>query len=228
MPSYKLNTAFTQDDLTRFLASGSNVVVAKPNNGSQPNVAWVVYRALLNNTLTWDEEYGIYASNTDLTDSGALLTQMSKSEFPALDGKVYSLTAAGFFGPPNSGGVPGSYTATNDYNNLPKGYLTFGLFQNAVVNGVTANGNAVSAAAVQYNYTAVITPYTTVYLWMQSQVVSNSVLTVVTSPMTKVVFGGSITEISLAYDAATGLFITPPDKALPKGVSLDHLEPAVL
>src|SRR5579871_6686967 len=217
MPTYKLNTAFTQEDLTRFNTTGSNVVVAKPNAGGLPNVAWVVYKPLLGNTMTWEESYGIYASNSEVTN-GAQLTQMSKTEFPAADGKIYSLTAAGFFGPPASGGTPGSYTTVNEYDNLPKGYLTFGLFQDANVNGAAAIGNAVSAAPVPYRSTAVMTPCTTVYLWIQSQVKSNTVVTVVTSPMTEVRFGGSITEISLIYDAQTGKFVTAPSKALPQGI----------
>ncbi|HEX4726107.1 MAG TPA: hypothetical protein VH333_26600 [Pseudonocardiaceae bacterium] len=227
MPEYKLNTSFTGADLTRFLAAGSNVVVAKPNNGGQPNVAWVVYRPLEKNAMTWEEEYGIYASNADLISGGELF-QMSKTGFPAVAGKLYSMTDTGAFGPPTSGGSAGSYTAVNGYANLPKGFLTIGLFQDAVVNGNAATGNAVSAATVQYNYKAVMTPYTTVYLWMQSQVVSNSVLTVVTSPMTKVTFGGSVTDISLAYDATSGTFIPPSDNQLAAGLSVDHYAPAVL
>lgn len=222
MPTFTLNTAFTQDDLTRFLASGSNVVVAKPNAGGRPNVAWVVYRPLLENNMTWEEQYGIYASNTLLTQSGAVITQISKTSFPAADGKLYGLSSAGFFGPPSSGGTPGSFSAINEYNNLPSGLLTFGLYQNATVNGSESLGNAVSAAPVPYRSTAVMTPFTTVYLWIQSQVASSSVLTTVTSPMTKVTFGGSITDVSLSYDAESGTFIPGGRTALPEGISVHH------
>jgi len=228
MPSYTLRTAFTEDDLVRFNAAGSNVVVAKPNAGGAPNVAWVVYRPFVANTMTWVEQYGIYASNTELTTGGAQLTQMSKTEYPAADGKIYPLNAAGFFSAPSSGGNAGSYTAQNGYNNLPKGYLTFGLYQNAVVNGTATNGNAVSAAAVQFNYTAEITPFTTIYLWLQSSVKSNSVVTTVTSPQTKVTFGGSVTEVSLAYDPMTGTFVTAAQQALPEGVTLEYHVPELL
>ncbi|MDI1434878.1 hypothetical protein [Polyangium sorediatum] len=226
MPTFKLSTAFTQEDLNRFYASGSNIVVAKPNAGGMPNVAWLVYRPLLGNTVTWEEQYGIYASNVDIIN-GAQLTQMSKSEFPALDNKSYPLTAAGFFGPPSTGGSPGSYTAVNQYDNLPKGYLTFGLFQDAVVDGTPALGNAVSAAPVIYNSTAVMTPFTTVYLWVQSQVVSNTVVTNVTSPMTEVMFGGPVTEVSLMYDASSGKFITAPGKTMAEKAPLRHHLPSL-
>lgn len=226
MPSYTLHTQFTDQDLQRFLASGSNVVVAKPNNGGAPNVAWVVFRPLINNSMSWEDNYGIYASNTDLI-SGGILHQMSKTPYPAVPDKAYELAPTGAFVGPGSGGSAGSYTAVNAYNNLPKGYLTFGLYQNADVNGNQAVGNAVSAAPVIYNSTATITPFTTVYLWIQSQVVSNSVVTTVTSPQTAVRFGGSITNVSLAYDANSGRFIAAPSTTLGEGIALEYHEPAL-
>ena len=223
MPTYTLNTAFTQEDLSRLYAMGANVVVAKPNAGGPPNVAWTVFRPVLINTMTWEDQYGIYASNSDIVN-GARLVQMARTEYPAMAGKIYSLTSAGFFGPPSGGGSPGCYTAVNEFNNLPKGYLTFGLFQDAVVNGVASRGNAVSATPVLFNSTAPMAPFTTVYLWTQSQVMSNTVVTTVTSPITQVGFGGAITEVSLVYDAMTGRFIKAASKAS-EGVSLHHHMP---
>jgi hypothetical protein len=228
VPTFTLDTAFTEQDLQRFLASGSNVVVAKPTGGGSPNVAWVVYRPLLANTMTWEESYGIYASNTEIVN-GALLTQMSQTPYPAVADATYSLNPAGFFGPPASGGVPNSYSAENEYDNLPKGYLTMGLYQDASVNGVPVHGNAVSAAPVIYQSTAVMTPFTTVYLWIQSSVVSNTVVTTVTSPMTKVKFGGSVTDVALQYDASSGIFLPAGgDEVVGAGIGIDHLIPALI
>ena len=246
MPTFTLNTTFTQDALTMLYATGTNVVVAKPSSGgSSPNVAWIAFRPLIANGMTWEEKYGIYCSTSGI-QNGALLTQMSQAPFPAGDGQKYPLTAAGFFGPPQTGGSPGSYTATNQYNNLAPngpGFLTFGLFQNANVNGTAMTSNAVSAAPVPYQSTAVMTPFTTIYLWTQSQVVSNTVVTSVTSVQTQVVFGGSITTISLNFDPTTGGFVqtgaslvadastgqltSHGGKALPAGISVTHLLPAL-
>jgi hypothetical protein len=141
---------------------------------------------------------------------------------------VYPLNAAGFFGPPSTGGSRGSFYAVNGYDNLPKGYLTMGLYQNANVNGTVVTASAVSAAPVLFNSRAEITPFTKIYLWVQSQVQSNSVLTVVTSPQTIVTFGGSVTTVSLRYDSASGIFITAAKEPLGEGVALDHIVPAVL
>lgn len=228
MPTFTLNTAFTQQDLERIYSSGSNVVVAKPTGAANPNVAWVVYRPLITNKMAWEESYGIYASNVDLIN-GATLTQMSQTPFPAVSGRTYGLSPSGFFGPPGSGGTPNSYTAINEYNNLPKGFLTVGLYQNAEVNGAAVTGNAVSAAPVLYKSTAVMTPFTTVYLWLASSVMSNTVVTDVSGARTKVTFGGTVTDVSLSYDATTGTFLpTAGADALGDGVSVDHVIPALV
>ncbi|HXO19250.1 MAG TPA: hypothetical protein VOA87_04910 [Thermoanaerobaculia bacterium] len=246
MPTFTLNTTFTQDALTMLYTTGTNVVVAKPGSGgSSPNVAWIAFRPLMANGMTWQEQYGIYCSTSNI-QNGALLTQMSQAPFPAADGQKYPMNATGFFGPPQTGGMPGSYTASNQYNNLAPngpGFLTFGLFQNASVNGNAMTGNAVSAAPVPYLSTAVMTPFTTIYLWTQSQVASNTVVTSVTSVQTEVTFGGSITTISMNFDPTTGGFVqtgaslvadantgrlaSHGGKALPAGISVTHHLPAL-
>lgn len=206
MSSFSISTTFTQQDLERFYASGSNVIVAKPTGGSQPNVAWVVYRPLINNTLSWEENYGIYASNADV-QNGARLSQMSSTPFPAVPSMLYTMQPSGSITGPNSGGSPNTYSILNSYNNLPKGFITMGLYQNASLDGSPIKGNAVSAAPVIYNSTANMTPLTTVYLWLQSQVLSNTVVTTVTSPMTRVTLSGSSPVAALQYNADSGTFI---------------------
>jgi hypothetical protein len=86
-------------------------------------------------------------------------------------------------------------------------YMTVGLYQAATVNGQQFDDNAVSAAPVLLNSTAVMTPYTNLYIWIQSQVNGNTVVTNVTSPMTELIFGGGTDKISVAYNSATGTFI---------------------
>lgn len=207
---FTLNTQIATDDLDRFHATGSSVVVAKGAPGSTPNVAWIALQPLDDNCIEWQEEYGIYASNVEVTQSGATLHQISTTgDAPVVDGLTYPLTAAGHFGAPTKGGDSGSFYAFNDFDNLEAaGYLTFGLFQHANVNGKAVKGNAVSAAPVIYKSTADLTPYTTVSLWVQSAVRSNSVVTTVSSPITQVTFGGKVSTVSLRYDATQGNFVT--------------------
>lgn len=208
MPSYNLNTAFTNEQLQTIWMTGTNVIVAKPTGGSNPNVAWQVFKPLQANTLSWVEEYGIYVSTSAITN-GATLTQLSSTGIPAVMDKAYTLNDAGVIIGPASGGAPNSYSLLNQYTG--KDYMTVGLYQDATVNGTAISGNALSAAPVLLQSTATMTPYTTVYIWLQSQVVSNTVVTTVTSPMTKLVFGNGVNDISVAYDSASGTFIPTGD-----------------
>jgi hypothetical protein len=50
-------------------------------------------------------------------------------------------------------------------------------------------------------------PSSTIYIGVQAQVRSNTVNTNAQSPQTRVDFGGGVTQVTLAYDPATGSFM---------------------
>jgi hypothetical protein len=205
MPDYSLQLSLAEEQL-KYFYPGSHIVLAKPTAGAAPNVAWQVFRPFEENTVTWEEQYGIYVS-TAAVEHAALLTRLSRSDHPAIDKKRYKLEDDAAFGPPEdeAGGEEGSYYAENSYSELP--VLTFGLFQDAMVNGQLVQGNALSAAPVLLQHTAQMTPHTTVYAWVESNVKSNTIATRVTSPQTKIEFGGEVSEVSLSYDHKSGLFV---------------------
>ena len=203
--SYALNIAFSNDQLNTLYETGSNVIVAKPTSGSATNVAWQVFKPMQANTLSWDEEYGIYVS-TVAVSQGAELLQLSSTPVNAAMGQLYTLQDSGAISDPvATGGTTGSFSLLNQYSN--KDYMTVGLYQDATVNGTQIVGNALSAAPTLLQSTAVMTPYTTVYVWLQSEVQSNCVVTNVTSPMTAITFGGSTFSVSVHYDSASGMFV---------------------
>ncbi|MBF0624922.1 MAG: hypothetical protein HQL82_08950 [Magnetococcales bacterium] len=223
MATYTLNVGFTNADLQLFYATGTNLIIAKPaQGGSTPNVAWLVVQPMQANQVTWDEQYGVYASTSDMSN-GATLTKMSSTGIPAVMGRLYDLSAAGTIDlQPNSAG-PNSFTLLNQYQS-PKNYMTVGLYQNANVNSISILGNAISAVPVITNYTAVMTPFTTVYLWMQSQVKSNSVVTTVTSTTTQVTFGGGVYSANMQYNSSSGSFIqTSANEAMLAGSPMQSL-----
>jgi hypothetical protein len=204
MSTFNLKTAFTDDQLEVIHRTGTNVIVAKPSGGTAPNVAWQVFKPWEDNTLSWTEDYGIYASTASL-EHGAELIQLSSIPSPAESGLVYTLEPSGIISGPASGGTADSFTLVNKF--LYKSSVTVGLYQDAVLNGTEIIGNALSAAPVLLASTSVITPYTTVYIWLQSEVISNTVVTTVTSPMTRLKFGDGIDTISVKYDSLSGKFV---------------------
>lgn len=221
MADYSLKTAFTNEQLQTLYATGSNVIVAKPTGGSTPNVAWQVFKPMEANTLSWTEEYGIYASTSEV-QNGAVLDQLSSVPVGAAMDKLYTLQPSAVITGPVTGGFPDSFALENKYDQ--KDYMTIGLFQDATVNGTDIAGNALSAVPVILASTAEMTPYTTVYIWLQSQVISNTVVTTVTSPMTELKFGGGTDEISVAYDSDSGKFINVGTKKLAQGI-INHIDP---
>jgi hypothetical protein len=208
MDSYELKVAFTEEQLTNLYITGSNVIIAKPLVNGPPDVTWQVFKPIQNNTLKWNEEYGMYASTSEVIN-GSELNQFSSVPVGAVMDKLYTLEPSAVISGPASGGQPNSFTLLNKYSDKP--YLTMGLFQDATVNGTIISGNALSADYTLLASTAFMTPFTTVYIWLQSQIKSNSIVTVVTSPLTKLRFEGDIKNLSVKYDSSSGEFINNSD-----------------
>jgi hypothetical protein len=205
MPDYTLILKLTPQQLKTFDAK-TNIIIAKPTKGEAPTVAWQSFQPFEENTVTWEEQYGIYVSSTGITH-GAHLTRMSSTAVPAMEQKLYTLEGDAVFSDPPEGttGSPGAFCAENKFGE-PQA-LTFGLFQDAMVNGKPVHGNALSATSVPHANIIQMTPHTTLYIWMESDVSSNTVVTEVDSHQTEATFGGETTEISLAYDDGSGMFI---------------------
>lgn len=225
MSTFNLKTAFTDEQLRVIYTTGTNIIVAKPTGGGSPNVAWQVFKPMQANTLTWKEEYGIYASTSQVVN-GARLNQLSSVPVGAIQNKLYTLESNATISGPASGGAPNSYALENKYAERP--FMTVGLFQDANVNGTEISGNAISAVPVLLASTAIMTPFTTVYIWLQSQVKSNTVVTTVTSPMTQLKFGGGVDTISVKYDSTTGRFIPAGENARSLDASsVTHIDPSL-
>ncbi|WP_167241409.1 hypothetical protein [Massilia genomosp. 1] len=155
---YELDLAFTTAQLQTIWITGTNVIVAKPSGGGSPNVAWQVFKPMAANSLTWEDNYGVYASSAQV-QNGAQLTQLTSTGIPAAMETLYTLEAAGTISNPGAGGSANSFALLNQYQSS-QGYMTVGLYQNATVNGTQILGNAVSVAPVLYQSTATMTPYT--------------------------------------------------------------------
>jgi len=212
--SYRFNISFTNDQLEQLYATGTNVIAAKPSNeGGQPNVAWQVFKAMQSNFIEWEETYSMYASTSPVTN-GEHLNQHSTAAYPCYMDKLYTLCDNGVVTGPSTGGQADRFALQNDFSS--KDSMTFGLLQNANVNNSQVNGNGVTASPVIYKSTALMQPISTIYLWLQSGVASNTVLTVVTSPMSEFKFNSASETISVSYDSSSGHFIPDANCTLAK------------
>jgi len=204
--SYSLKIELTPAQLENFYAAGSQIAIAKASaEGGSPNVVWQSLRPNKTLVMTWEEKYGIYATET-LLKGGALIESLSTTDGDALKGKGYTLRPSGVFAGPEGERSPGSYFAKNLYSNANES-LGMGLFQKAELgSGSALPGNPVSYAMIPRAGEAVMTPFTTLYVWIQSSVQGGSVVTEVTNPQTSVKFGGTTTGVELVFNSTQGVF----------------------
>ncbi|WP_394830085.1 hypothetical protein LVJ94_26615 [Pendulispora rubella] len=225
MPGYTLNLGIDQESLKIITAAQQQIVLARPVDGASPNVVWVAFRPFEDNSVTWVEEFGLYASTTEF-QSGAEIVKMSHTDFPAQDGMYYSFDATATFSGPFSGAQAPPLGSYRTYNNMPeKDYpaLTFGLQQVATVNGKPTLPTPVNAVSVLANEQVTFTPLTTVYAWLQSTIVSATMISDVQGNSAKVVFGDGVTTASLRYDPTAGRFVSSTS-SLPPGLKVSHYD----
>lgn len=210
MSTYTLNLEIDSQSLNIIKSAQLKVTIAKPVNASKPNVAWLVFDPFEGNTIEWEENYGIYASSTPIIQNGAVISRLSETSFPANDAAYYSLTPnATFSGPFTGAGAPaiGSYKVNNHMPNTQYPALTFGLQQSAAINSNGIEASPLNAAVVPAALDTTFTPLTTVYVWLQAQFASGTVITEVNGHASIVTFGGTETHKSLAYNPETGTFV---------------------
>ena len=206
MSAYSLKLSFTPQQLTVLYGARALLAIGKALNGGLPGLRWLTFQPFEWNTVTWEEQYGIYASLAGVSAGGSV-TQVCKSDFPASAGRLYALQPQGCFGPPTAeeGLDPASYYAANSVAGVPG--VTLGLFQNAQVNGLEPSIGPVSAALTPHASRARMTPDTTVYVWIQSFGEGEAGVSQVASSQTRIAFADGITSRAFAFDSSTGTFV---------------------
>ncbi|MEH1906053.1 MAG: hypothetical protein V7L04_32920 [Nostoc sp.] len=227
MSDYTLVLEIDSASLNIIKAAQLNITIAKPVSTSTPNVTWLVFDPFQQNTVEWTEQYGIYASPSSVLTNGAVISRLSEV-FPAHDAAYYTFTSSATFSGPNTGaGAPstGTFQVNNDMPNTSYSALTFGLEQAASINGTGIQASPLNAAVVPAAFSATFTPLTTVYVWLQANLQSGTVITQVISKAAIVTFGGSVTKQVLKYNPATGTFVpTGPSGNLLSFDELDHVK----
>jgi hypothetical protein len=206
---FSLSLNIDSQSLNYIKAAPQNIVIAKPVASSNPNVAWLSFDPFGSNTVTWDESYGIYASTTQF-QNGATINKMSEAPYPAQDGTLYTLTPSAVFTGPSTSGNPPPAGTFEVINNMPPSQypaLTFGLEQKATVNGSAQQATPLNAQVVLATQTAMFTPLTTVFVWLQANLSSGTMITQVIGKASIVTFGNGVADQSLSYDPNTGMFV---------------------
>jgi hypothetical protein len=194
-------------DLDVLKGAQQNIIIAKPVGGGSPNVAWLTVDPFSENTIKWTEVYGLYASHSSVS-AGAVINKISTVPV-AQDGNTYPFQATNTFGLPSST-VPvpnGTFAIENKNDNPLYPSLTFGLAQSATAGPTQVTNAPISAASVPSMQTVTLTPLTSVWVWLQSDLVSGTVITQVTSKQAIATFGEGVGTINLKYSKSKGYFV---------------------
>lgn len=203
MPTYTLNIDFPKQDLDTLYKAGEKVTLVKQSANGQP-VAWVSFYPFENNTVTWEENYALYASTTQI-EGGATIQKMSDEM--AQEQMMYSFQSGNFGTPaPSSQLGEGQYGVDNQTPIAQANGLTFGLAQSVQVNGTAYPNKPINADWVPSRHVATFVPYETIKVFMNNNIDDGMVVTEVFSPSLTLTFGGSTTELTANYNASTGGF----------------------
>lgn len=214
---YTLQLSIDPSDLEVLKAAQQNIIIAKPVGGGSPNVAWLTVDPFTENSIEWSEVFGLYASNTSY-QAGAKIFKVANVPV-ADDGNTYAFKATNTFGPPSpTPPVPnGTFAISNQNDSQQYPWLTFGLTQSATIGPVAVKNAPISAAVVPSMQSVTLTPLTSVWVWLEANLLSGTVITQVTSKSAVATFGNGVTTINLKYSPSKGYFVpATPEGALTK------------
>lgn len=208
MSDYNLKLVIDTTDLKQIKDAGQRILLAKPVANGGPSTVWLAVDPFESNDVNWKEEYGLYASTTEMKH-GAKISKLSETNIPAQDGALYDFTPENLFqGPqPEPSIPPGTFAALNQVPNSAYPVLTFGLTQSAMVNQKPANRKPISASPVLAHQEVEITPFTEVYVWLQANFESETIITKVTGKHAVARFGGGTNDVTMKYHPNVGMFV---------------------
>lgn len=199
MSTFSLNLQIDAASLNQILSANLQVVVARPIGGSPLNVAWLAFRPFQQNSVEWGDDYSLFASQSSVAP-GSTIQMMSMGA--AQSGTLFRF-ADGSFSPAGST-APGTVGVVNSGPGGPP--LTFGLAQNAVVNGQGVGSLAENAVQLFPNQQAAFGFTGATLVWVGNGR-SGTVISGAGPNATQVNFGGSVNSITLSYNAGSGRFV---------------------
>ena len=167
MTTYTLN--FTMDDTGLVNIDGMRVTLAKRVTSSLVNgnaaTAWISFLPCETVQVSWQEDYYIYASQTEIED-GATVIMQSDTPAAVVGDQLYTYQPSGVFTnqPETTGGAFVTLNSRN-FDQSPNVW-TMGLAQAASVNGGKSMLSPLNAMTVPYNIRASFTPIEEVSIWL--------------------------------------------------------------
>ena len=204
---YSLNISIDSTAVKTINQSGQRVTLVKSKKSGA--LAWVTFKPMENNLVTWEENYLIYATTTALQE-GAVLNLESQTDQAVQTGSVYTLKDGVFT--KGDGGAPGVFTAMNQDADGE----SFGLAQTAIIHGkpVLAPLNAIP---VNHNQHVTFEPIETVSIYLSDIQDNGVVISDVTSDSLAVELTSETPNAKIGFNDASNTFflqaLTPASRA---------------
>lgn len=200
---YQLNISIDQAGCQQIYAANQAItivksVVANPLSSGNLPVAWINFQPLEENSVSWIENYNMYATTTTLS-AGATIVQTSVTGAPVQPSWLYTFEDGVFTGA--SGGAAGTFNMLNEQG----GMLNFGLSQSATVNNVTINA-PLNAIPVGNNENASFTPEENVSIFLSNSVNNGVVLSQVAGNALAVTLSSQNPTANIGFTDATNTF----------------------
>lgn len=200
---YQLNISIDNTGLNHIYAAGQAItivksVIANPVSSGNLPIAWISFLPLEANSVTWIENYNIYATTTQL-NAGATIVQTSVTGAPVQTGWTYTFAQGQF------AGAQGGSALTFNMNNQQGGMYSFGLSQQAVVNNVTVMA-PLNAIPVLTNEMATFTPQETVSVFLSNSVNNGVVLSQVASNALSVTLSSQNPSANIGFNDSNNTF----------------------
>ncbi len=197
---YRLLIEADETGLRKLTDARKSFVVAKRTGNAIPNVVWLAWHPSIRNVITWDDSYGLYAS--EIPTSHGSVPQILDFVYPASDGVAYRFAGTMFASPHDRHGIPrGHY----DVDNSAPFTATFGLVQTALLNG-SLICSRLNAVALPSGLTADFSPGTTLYVWTDGGLHSGAVISRIPNDATEIDFS-RVRTARCRYEASAGLFV---------------------
>jgi hypothetical protein len=211
---YQLNIAIDNNGLHNIYAAGQAItivksVVSNPVASGNLPVAWINFQPLEENTVSWIENYNIYATTTQL-NAGATIVQTSVTGTPVQTGWTYSFAQGQFTGA--QGGSNLTYNMLNNQGSM----FNFGLSQQAMVNNVAVMA-PLSAIPVLTNESASFTPEETVSIFLSNSVNNGVVLSQVASNSLVVQLSSQNASANIGFNDSNNTFYLSASAQLTSG-----------
>jgi hypothetical protein len=200
MPTYSLQISIDPANLGQIVAAGQQIAISKQFTGSGTPIIWLSFSPLQSNTVTWQNQYAVYASST-VTQSGTKITQFATTA--AVPGTAYAFDNGAFVvAPARSVLNAGQYEVINCTSIT----LTSGLSQAATVNGHDLGLSPLYAGTLLPEEWLDMTPFETVSVFLYQNTESAMCLGTVMGPALQVTFDGTTNAQSITFDYALGGF----------------------